>query len=77
MEQKEYRKLHAEWYELVSASMGRSREVDFLAEKIRTLGEPALELGSGTGNILIPLLEEGFYILRSREGEVVQFVVTR
>lgn len=60
MKHKEYRKLHAEWYELVSAAMGPSKEVDFLGAKIRELGQPALELGSGTGKILIPLLEQGF-----------------
>jgi SAM-dependent methyltransferase len=43
MEHKEYRTLHAEWYELVSASMGPSKEVDFLASKIKALGQPALE----------------------------------
>jgi ubiquinone/menaquinone biosynthesis C-methylase UbiE len=58
LEHKEYRKLHAEWYELVSASMGPSKEVECLAAKIRALGQPALELGSGTGKILIPLLEQ-------------------
>jgi hypothetical protein len=59
MEFKEYRNLHAEWYELGSAAEGRSPEIDFLARKIAELGEPALELGSGTGKILIPLLEQG------------------
>ena len=63
MEHKEYKKLHAEWYELVSGSMGRSKEIDFLAAKIKSLGEPALELGSGTGKILIPLLEQGYDII--------------
>lgn len=59
MEHKEYRKLHAEWYELVSAGMGPDQEAVYLAAKIRELGQPALELGSGTGKILIPLLEQG------------------
>ncbi|MCD4776549.1 MAG: class I SAM-dependent methyltransferase [Candidatus Aegiribacteria sp.] len=63
MEHKEYRKLHAEWYELVSGSMGRSKEIDFLAGKIEELGEPALELGSGTGKILIPLIKEGYDVI--------------
>ena len=39
--------------------MGPSKEVDLLGLKIRELGQPALELGSGTGKILIPLLEQG------------------
>src|SRR5512147_2571814 len=63
MEHKEYRRLHAEWYELVSASMGPSKEVDFLAAKIKALGQPALELGSGTGKILIPLLQQGLDVV--------------
>jgi SAM-dependent methyltransferase len=63
MEHKEYRRLHAEWYELVSAAMGPSKEVDFLAAKIKALGQPALELGSGTGKILIPLLQQGLDVI--------------
>jgi SAM-dependent methyltransferase len=63
MEHREYRGLHAEWYERVSASMGPSPEVDFLAAKVKALGQPALELGSGTGKILIPLLEQGLDVI--------------
>ncbi len=61
MKHKEYRKLHAEWYALCSAG-DQSKEVDFLAQKIDAK-EPVLELGSGTGRILIPLLERGFHVV--------------
>jgi len=62
MEHKEYKKLHAEWYELVSGGKDHSKEIDFLAKSIEASSEPILELGSGTGRILIPLLERGFDI---------------
>ncbi len=63
MEHKEYRKLHAEWYELGSARMDHTREIDFWASSIKASGEPALELGSGTGRVLVPLLERGFDVV--------------
>ena len=63
MEHKEYRKLHAEWYELVSAGIDHSEEIDFWARSIEEAGGPALELGSGTGRVLVPLLERGFDIV--------------
>jgi SAM-dependent methyltransferase len=63
MEHKEYRKLHAEWYDLVSGGIDHSGEIDFWARSIEESGEPALELGSGTGRKLIPLLERGFDIV--------------
>jgi SAM-dependent methyltransferase len=63
MEHKEYRKLHSEWYELCSACGDHSREIDFWARSIEASGEPALELGSGTGRVLVPLLERGFDIV--------------
>jgi SAM-dependent methyltransferase len=59
---REYRRLHAEWYELVSAREDHTKEVEFLAKSIKTSGEPVLELGSGTGRVLIPLLERGLDI---------------
>ncbi len=62
MEPKEYRALHAEWYELRSAEGDHSEEVDFLARRIQESGQPVLELGSGTGRVLVPLLERGFDI---------------
>jgi SAM-dependent methyltransferase len=34
-------------------------EVDYYAAAIRRYGEPALDLGCGTGRILVPLLEQG------------------
>ncbi len=60
MKLKEYRKLHAEWYELVSAGTDHRKEIDFWARCIAEAGEPVLELGSGTGRVLVPLLERGF-----------------
>lgn len=55
---KEYKKLHAEWYELASA-YNNTPELNFWTQGIRAAGEPALELGSGTGRVLLPLLERG------------------
>jgi len=63
MEHKEYKKLHAEWYELVSAGTDHSEETNFWARCIEESGEPVLELGSGTGSVFIPLLERGFEIV--------------
>ena len=63
MEPKEYRKLHAEWYELRSAEIDHRQEIDFWARSIEESGEPALELGSGTGRVLVPLLERGFDVV--------------
>ena len=63
MEHKEYKKIHAEWYELVSGGKDHSREIDFWARSIEETGEPALELGSGTGRVLVALLERGFEIV--------------
>jgi SAM-dependent methyltransferase len=59
---KEYKKLHAEWYDLVSAGGDHQEEIDFFARSIDASSQPILELGSGTGRILIPLLEQGFDI---------------
>lgn len=59
MERKEYGKLHAEWYELGSAEKDNAREIEFWVRCIAASGEPVLELGSGTGRVLIPLLERG------------------
>ena len=63
MEHKEYRKLHAEWYELGSNEIDNDKEIEFWARKIEESSEPVLELGSGTGRILIPLLKRGFEIV--------------
>jgi SAM-dependent methyltransferase len=60
--QKEYGKLHAEWYELASARQDHREEIEFWAASIAAAGEPVLELGSGTGRVLIPLLERGIDI---------------
>lgn len=62
MANKEYRKLHAEWYDLVSSNTDHSEEIEFWVRSIEESGEPVLELGSGTGRILIPLLERGYDI---------------
>jgi len=63
MEHEEYKKLHAEWCELVAAEIDHSKEIDFWAKCIKESGEPVLELGSGTGRVLVPLLERGFEIV--------------
>ncbi len=63
MEHKEYRKLNTELYELNSAKEDQSAEIDYWARKIKESGEPALELGSGTGRVFIPLIERGFNII--------------
>ena len=63
MEQKEHKKLHAEWYELMSGSKDQSKEIDYWVKCIEQAGEPALELGSGTGRVLIPLLEQGLDVI--------------
>ena len=60
MAHKEYRKLHAEWYEVMSGEKDHSTEIEFLVQRIEEASEPILELGSGTGRVLVPLLERGF-----------------
>jgi SAM-dependent methyltransferase len=60
MVNKEYRKLHAEWYDLISGKEDHTKEINFWEKMIKKSSEPVLELGSGTGRILIPLLERGF-----------------
>ncbi len=62
MEHKEYRKLHSEWYDLTSSREDHHKEIEFLIRAIDASSQPILELGSGTGRILIPLLERGFDI---------------
>lgn len=62
MERKEYRKLHAEWYEIATSRDEHSEELAFWERCIRECGEPALELGSGTGKVLIPMMERGLDI---------------
>jgi SAM-dependent methyltransferase len=62
MECKEYRKLHAEWYEIATSRKDHTKELTFWEQSIRESGEPALELGSGTGKVLIPMLERGIDI---------------
>jgi ubiquinone/menaquinone biosynthesis C-methylase UbiE len=63
MERREYRRLHAEWYECLSTSSPTwASEVASWTRCIEAAGEPVLELGCGTGKILIPLLERDFDI---------------
>jgi SAM-dependent methyltransferase len=60
----EYRKLHAEWYELRSGdAKDHTEEIEFWANRIAEAGGPALELGSGTGRVFVPLLERGLDIV--------------
>lgn len=63
MEHKEYRKLHAEWYDFASSEVDHHEEIEFWVRSIDASGEPILELGSGTGRVLVPLLERGFDIV--------------
>ena len=63
MDHKEYRKLHAEWYDLASSREDHHKEIEFFIRAIDASSQPILELGSGTGRILIPLLERGFEIV--------------
>lgn len=64
MERREYRQLHAEWYELRSGPAEDQREeIDFWARQIAEAGEPALELGCGTGRILVHLLKRGLDVV--------------
>jgi SAM-dependent methyltransferase len=63
MESREYRALHAEWYELRSAEVDHRKEIDYWVSAIAEAGEPALELGSGTGRVLVALLEQGLDIV--------------
>ncbi|GAH08618.1 unnamed protein product, partial [marine sediment metagenome] len=44
MEHKEYRKLHAEWYDLASSGEDHHKEVEFLIRAIDASGQPILEL---------------------------------
>lgn len=62
MEHKEYRKLHAEWYEYLSGDKSGGPEIAFWLRCIAEAGQPVLELGSGTGAVLIPLLAKGIDI---------------
>jgi SAM-dependent methyltransferase len=61
MDHKEYRKLHAEWYEYMSGG-DQSQEINLWMRFVKEAGEPVLELGSGTGKVLVALLERGIDI---------------
>ena len=50
--------LIARWW--AEFNFAEPRELDFFRAAIKRFGEPVLDLGCGTGRILLPLLEEGF-----------------
>lgn len=61
MKHKEYRKLHAEWYEYMSSG-DHSQEIAYWTRNAEEAGQPVLELGSGTGKVLAALLAKGIDI---------------
>lgn len=67
MKNKEYLKLMAEWMEYTRIkTKGQSevtgKELDFWLQCVKESSEPVLELGCGTGYILISLLKQGIDI---------------
>ena len=50
--------LMARWW--AEFSVAQPHEVAYFREAIKRHGQPVLDLGCGTGRILVPLLEEGF-----------------
>jgi SAM-dependent methyltransferase len=50
--------LIARWW--AEFNVAEARELDYFRAAIRQFGEPVLDLGCGSGRILLPLLEEGF-----------------
>jgi SAM-dependent methyltransferase len=50
--------LMARWW--AEFNLAQPHELAYYREAIQRFGEPALDLGCGTGRILLPLLEEGF-----------------
>ena len=50
--------LIARWW--AEFNVAEPHELAYFREAIRRFGKPALDLGCGTGRILLPLLEEGF-----------------
>ena len=51
-------RITAEFYDYVAASVNR-QDVDFYVEEAKASGGPVLELGCGTGRILIPVARAG------------------
>ena len=58
-----YGPLYAEYFDLVSQGRDYSKDFDYWSRRIEEAGEPALELGVGTGRFYVPLLERGFDIV--------------
>ena len=57
---KEYYQFNPALYDFVST--GIDGDIDFYAEEAMKAGSPVLELGCGTGRILIPIAQEGIEI---------------
>ena len=56
----------------------QSKEIEFWSKCIEEAGEPALELGSGTGRILVPLLERGHKVVGIDTSEdMLEMCITR
>jgi SAM-dependent methyltransferase len=53
----EYEAVHARWYDGSYAS--RSADATFYRDLARETGGPVLELGCGTGRVLLPIAQEG------------------
>jgi SAM-dependent methyltransferase len=52
--------LMARWW--AEFNLPEDREVDYYADAIGRFGEPALDLGCGTGRLLVPLLDRGLAV---------------
>jgi len=56
-----YRRFGAELYD--ASTEGFKNEIEFYIEEAHRSGSPTLELGCGTGRILIPIAEAGFEVV--------------
>ncbi len=56
-----YSGLSVRYYDLFFSAIDES-ELSFFAKQVETAQSPALEIGCGTGRILIPLLEQGLAV---------------
>jgi len=52
--------LVARWWS--EFNLAEPEEIAYLRDAIRRFGQPALDLGCGTGRLLLPLLDEGFVV---------------